>query len=99
MVKVKVNFYGVIKDAVSEPQVEVQMPGEFTMRQLLDNLRERYGDKFKDGIFDEQYGVKTYVRFFVNREPVDNFELDKKLKIDGENAETAILVMPSSEGG
>lgn len=99
MVNVKVNFYGVIRDAVSKPQVEVQMPAEFTMRQLLDNLKEKYGDKFKDGIFDEQHGVKNYVRFFVNREAVDNFELDKVLKVYGESAETDILVMPSSEGG
>lgn len=99
MVKVKVSFYGVIKDAVKEPQVEVQMSDAFTMRQLLESLREKYGDKFKSSIFDEKYGVKTYVRFFVNKEPLDNFELDKELRINGENAETAILVMPSSEGG
>lgn len=99
MVKVKVNFYGVVKDAVKKPRAEVRMPEEFTMRQLMDNLEKTCGDKFKDGIFDEQYGVKTYVRFFVNREPLDNFEIDKKLKINGEVAEVIILVMPASEGG
>lgn len=99
MIKVKVNFYGVFKDTVSEPQVEVQMPEEFTLRQLLDNLRARYGEKFEEGILDQHCGVKSYVRFFVNRESVDNFELDKKLKINGESAETAILILPTSEGG
>ena len=99
MVKVKVNFYGVLKDSVSEPQTEVQMPGEFTLRQLLDSLTKRYGDKFQEGILDKHSGVKSYIRFFVDREPVDNFELDKQLVIKGESAEAAILILPTSEGG
>lgn len=99
MITVKVNFYGVVKDIVNEPQVEVQIPDEFTLRQLLDNLKNKFGEKFQEGILDKHCGVKSYVRFFVNREPVDNFDLDKKLKISGDIADTAILVLPTQEGG
>lgn len=99
MVKIKVNFYGVIKDSVIEPHTEVQMPEEFTLRQLLNSLKEIHGEKFQEGILDRHCGVKSYVRFFVNREPVDNFELDKQLNVGGDSAEAAILVLPTSEGG
>ena|SRR3990167_1912757 len=99
MVTVQVNFYGVIKDAVSKPQAEIQMPGRFTLRQLLGALKEVCGDKFQDSIFDEKFGVKNYVRFFIDKEPLDNFELDKEIKANGETINTSILVMPASEGG
>lgn len=99
MVKVKVSFFGVLKDIVNEPQVEVQISEEFTLRQLLDKLRIRLGKKFQEGILDQHCGVKSYVRFFVNREPVDSFDLDRKLKANGGSVETAILVLPTQEGG
>ena len=99
VIRVRVNFYGVVKDIVNEPQVEIQLPDEFTLRQLLDNLKEKFGEKFQEGILDKHCGVKSYVRFFVNKEPVDNFDLDKKLKISGDIADTAILVLPTQEGG
>lgn len=99
MVTIRVNFYGVIKDAVSKSHVEIQMPVSFTLRHLLDNLKKECGDKFQDSIFDEEHGVKNYVRLFVNKEPLDNFELDKEIKATGEIIETSILVMPASEGG
>ncbi|GEM_PF-5944052 len=99
MVKVTVSFYGVTKDSVSEPETEVQMPQEFTLRQLLGSLKERYGEKFEEGILDPHCGVKSYVRFFVNRESVDNLDLDRQLKVRGDSAEAAILVIPTSEGG
>lgn len=99
MVTIRVSFYGVIKDAVSKAQVEIQMPANFTLRQLLDNLRETYGDKFQDSIFDEKFGVKNYVRFFLNKEPVDNFDIDNEIEARGEIIQTSILVMPASEGG
>ena len=99
VITAKVSFYGVIKDIVSEPQVEIQVLDEFTLRQLLDKLKEKFGEKFQEGIMDKHCGVKSYVRFFVNREPVDNFDLDKRLKISGDIADTAILVLPTQEGG
>ena len=99
VITAKVSFYGVIKDIVNEPQIEIQIQDEFTLRQLLDNLGEKFGKNFQEGILDKHCGVKSYVRFFVNREPVDNFDLDKKLKISGNIAETAILVLPTQEGG
>lgn len=99
MAKIKVNFYGVTKDSVNGPYTEVQMPEKFTLRQLLNILKEIHGEKFEEGILDKHCGVKSYVRFFVNREPVDNFDLDKQLSTGGDSAEAAILVMPTSEGG
>ena len=99
MVKVKVNFYGVLKDSGMEPQTEVLMPQEFTLRQLVDSLHKKYGKKFEEGVLDKHCGVKSYIRFFLNREAVDNFDLDKKLNISGDSVEAAILVLPTAEGG
>ena len=98
-IRVKVSFYGVIKDAVSEPTIEVQMPNKFTLRQLLNNLGDKCGESFRESVLDDQYGVKNYVRLFVNKELIDNLDLDRELGIAERSVDASILIMPSFEGG
>lgn len=99
MVKITVNFYGVIKGTLAEPKIEVEMPEVFSVRQLLDALRNKCGEKFAESVVDE-YGIpRPHVRMFINKEAVDNYDLDFKWKINGLEAESSVLVLPTSEGG
>ena len=99
MVKVTVNFYGVVKGALAEPRVEVEMPAVFSVRQLLDSLRKKCGEKFAESVVDEYGRPRPHVRMFINKEVVDNYDLDSKWEISGLEAESSILVLPTSEGG
>ena len=99
MVKVTVNFYGVVKGTLAEPRVEVEMPAVFSVRQLLDSLRKKCGEKFAESVVDEYGRPRPHVRMFINKEVVDNYDLDSKWEISGLEAESSILVLPTSEGG
>ncbi len=99
MVKVTVNFYGVVKATLAEPRVDVEMPEVFTVRQLLDSLQNKCGEKFAQSVVDEHGIPRPHVRMFINKEAVDNYDLDSKWKISGTEAESSILVLPTSEGG
>ncbi len=100
MIRIKVKFYGVIKDIIKEPAAEFEMPDGATMADLLDVMRLRYGDAFAQRVLDERIGVRTYVKLFLNDEEVDNDAVSStRLSTTSDRAEATVYVMPSSTGG
>jgi MoaD family protein len=96
MATVKVSFYGVVKDAVDQPYVEVEIPQGATVRDLLQLLAQRYGDSFAQRVLDATTGIKTYVRIFINDRDID--DLDTPIA-DGPVAEATVYVLPATMGG
>ncbi len=100
MTKVKVKFHGVIRDITHAPTTEIELKDGATVKDLLDNLHQKYGRDFYDRVLDDMVGVRTYVRLFLNNEEVDNTKLDTtKVVVDGSAAEAMLYVMPASTGG
>ena len=100
MVVARVKFYGVVRDIVSSPQVELEMSQqEPSLRQVLAHLAEKYGKKFTERVLDSGCGVKPYVKLFVNSEEIDSSKLDTKLQIKNGSAEVTVYILPATEGG
>lgn len=100
MVVARVKFYGVVRDIVSSPQVELEMSQqEPSVRQVLTQLAEKYGKKFAERVLDIGCGVKPYVKVFINSEEIDSSELDTKLQIKDGSAEIIVYILPATEGG
>ena len=96
---IRVKFYGIIRDVVDGPQVELQLPQNSTVNDLLRSLADRYGDKFVERVFNSQGDLKTYVRVFINNQEVAGNFLTTRLVTEGESAEALVYVLPATTGG
>ena|SRR3989304_6632317 len=100
MLKVKVRFFGVIRDVTGGQTTEVEVGDDASIMDLVKQLHQQYGRAFYDRVMDEALGVRSYVKLFLNNEEVDNSKLaTTKLVRDGAAAEAMIYVMPASTGG
>lgn len=98
--KIKINFYGVIRDVINEPKIEISLPDNSTVLDLLNVLAERYGPKFADRLLTKNKRLQPYVRLFINNTNVDFHQLDMDLGSKGEStAEATVYVLPASMGG
>lgn len=48
--KVRVRYSGLVRNVVGKNEEEVQVPGDLTVRQLLQLLIERHGNSFRDSL-------------------------------------------------
>ncbi|HLE80900.1 MAG TPA: hypothetical protein VJA25_06380, partial [Dehalococcoidia bacterium] len=69
---IRVKFYGIIRDVVDGPQVEMQLPRGSRVIDLLRLLADKYGEKFAERVMTSQGGLKTYVKVFINNQEVDS---------------------------
>ena len=98
-VPIRVKFYGIIRDVVDGPQVEIQVDSDFTVKDLLGYLAQRYGEKFVERVMTSEGGLKTYVKVFVNNREVDSNNLSIPLNTEGEATEAMVYVLPATTGG
>ncbi len=96
---IRVKFYGIIRDVVDGPQVEMQLPQDSRVIDLLRSLVDRYGEKFAERVMTSQGGLKTYVKVFINNQEVDANHLNTQLVTEGESAEALVYVLPATTGG
>jgi molybdopterin converting factor small subunit len=98
MIPVRVKFYGWIRDVVDGPEAEVSLPEESSIKDLVDLLVERYGPGFAERVLEGRRGFKSYVKFFLNEEEIN--DLEARLKKEGQNAVQAMVyVMAAMDGG
>ncbi len=96
---VRVKFYGIIRDVVDGPEVEMQLPQGSTVIDLIHSLADRYGQKFVERVMTSQGGLKTYVKVFINNQEVDSSSLTTRVVTEGESTEALVYVLPASTGG
>jgi molybdopterin converting factor small subunit len=96
---VRVKFYGVIRDVVDGPQVELELSRDSTVRDLLRSLADRYGEGFVERVMDSQRGIKTYVRLFINDNEIGNDSLDTRLATGEAPLQALVYVLPATTGG
>jgi molybdopterin converting factor small subunit len=61
--KVKVKYYGLIQNVVDNFESETCVSDDATVRELLESLAKRYGDKFRTMVFtsDQQLAPLTVI--------------------------------------
>lgn len=65
MGKVVVDFYFAVKKVVGQPKIELEMQ-DATLKSLLDELAEKFGNKFNELLFDQNKKVKPFFNIMVN---------------------------------
>ncbi len=98
---IEIRFYGLIRDIVGDAQLEMRLPPDSTVADLLDALVERYGERFRQRVMDGPESLSRFVELMVNGRQVDRDALDTQLA-DADQGQTAVvnvLVLPPSAGG
>ena len=96
--KIRVKFYGTIRDIVKDKEVELDGNGLLRVRDIINIFIERYGDKFKNRILTTNGNLQSYVRVFINDESLDYRELNKEI-VNERDSEVLIYILPAQMGG
>lgn len=97
---VKVSFYGVYRNFLARPGLEVELPVEATARDLLNELSRLLGEKFRQRIISEEGGLHSHVGLSVNDRLVRPSEIDERLQAgDDPHPHVSVLFVPPMFGG
>ncbi|MEM2609875.1 MAG: MoaD/ThiS family protein [Candidatus Bathyarchaeia archaeon] len=64
MGKVKVKFYGVLAEAIQGKEADIEAS---TLQQLLDALTAKYGDPFKEKIYNNDGTLRRFINILTER--------------------------------
>ena len=91
MGKVKIHYYGLIRNIVDKEEVEVHLSDDDTVRDLLHSLVQSYGDGFRSMVLTPEWELLHIAMIHVNDRDIN--ELDGlNTKLEG-NSELSITVL------
>ena len=93
--KVTILLFAALKEVAGKKRVELTFDQSLTLKDLMTELSERYGKKFYRFVFDEDGRFKSYIRFFINEEPVKASEVEQINLKDGD----IVAIIPPVSGG
>ncbi len=97
MSKVKVIYYGLIKNKVDSQDDEIHISGEATVRELLRLLVERHGNEFRDKLLTSDWQLQPLVMIHLNGRDVNDIDgLNTKLT---DNSELSIMLLAYVQTG
>lgn len=101
LTRVKINFYGLIKDVVDKRSDEVALPAGASVEDLLQLLAKQYGERFRNRVLTKQGQLQRTVKLVVNNQPIDPADLGSSLTAsnDSSSAEVTVLIFPPVFGG
>ena len=89
MARVKVKTFSVIRDVVGSDVIEVEVGTPETIGAVFDALLQRYGEAFKEKLWDRETGEMAPFLMRLNEEIIrSKFDMEKSIK-DGD--EIAII--------
>jgi len=92
MVKVKVTLFGALAKTAGEKSVEIEAS---RLKDAVDELIERYGERFKSKIYDEKGKVRRFVNIYINGKDIRFLNHMETQLNDGDN----ISIIPAVGGG
>jgi len=93
MGKVKVKFYGVLTEVTHEKEVEVEA---LTIKNLLDTLTAKYGNSFKEKIYNEECTtIRRFINIYVNGRDIRFINHINTALRNGDE----VVIIPAVSGG
>lgn len=93
--EVYVRLFTTLREIVGEWQLRFYLNGETSLRKLIDLLSERYGEKFRDYVYDEEGKFRDWLQFFINGVKISNSDVEGAILRDGD----VVAIIPPVGGG
>lgn len=91
----EVNFYATLRDIVGQKTVDIAIPENATIRELVDTIVERY-PLLRDKLLNEENNLWGYVHVFINGRDAPFLEDEMQTVIKPDDT---ISVFPAVGGG
>ncbi|HXG52762.1 MAG TPA: MoaD/ThiS family protein [candidate division Zixibacteria bacterium] len=95
--RVEVRFYGFIRDAASSSSRHFELSDRGSVRELLNAIIDRFGEKLRDRLLTRAGDLETNVQIFVEGERVA--EIDRPLADGRGEVEVRVFVLSATAGG
>ena len=93
--KVEVKFFTSLREITGKKSDEIQLQNVITVEELLTLLSEKYGEKFREYIYNKKGKVQDFLSFLVNGKNINVLQgFDTELK-EGD----IIAIIPPVGGG
>ena len=94
-IRVKVKFFTTLREIVGKREEQIEFSQVVTVEELLKQLTQKYGKKFKDYVYDEKGEVRSHLHFLINGQSTTTLQ-DFKTKLrEGDQ----IAILPPVGGG
>jgi len=94
-VRVKVRFFTILREIVGKREEQIEFSQAVTVEELLKQLSKKYGEKFKDYVYDEKGEVRSYLQFLINGQGITTLQGFKTKLKEGDQ----IAILPPVGGG
>lgn len=93
--KVTVKFFTTLREIVGKPKEEMELSEVATVKELLHQLQEKYGEKLTHYLYDEKGKVRGHLHLLINGRSITTQQgLMTKLK-----ESDVIAILPPVGGG
>ena len=96
-VSVKVWLYGSLANVVEQRPLELPLPQGFSVSDVMAELGQRYGEEFREHVFDTDGRKTRLCRVFVDGMPAD--DVDVPVHTGSTQAEVEMILLTAIEGG
>ncbi len=94
--KIKVQYFAVVRELANKREDDLDVRDGSTVLDILRILAQRYGEKFRDYVFDTKTGApRSYLQFLVNGDSISNLNGLSTPLTDG----SALVLIPPVGGG
>ena len=92
--RLKLKYIATFRYVTGKRSEELEVKDSFKLADLLDLLVKRYGEKFRELVFDKDGGLNEYSMVLVNGKVVNQ----EKLKLNLKDGDT-VCFLPFVDGG
>ena len=94
-IRVKVRFFTSLREIVGKKEEQIEFSRTVTVEELLRQLSQKYGKRFRDYVYDEKGEVRSHLHFLINGQSTTTLQGFKTQLKEGDQ----IAILPPVGGG
>lgn len=94
-IRVKVRFFTTLRELLGKREEQMEFPQAGTVEELLKQLSQKYGKRFRDYIYDDKGEVRSHLHFLINGQSTTTLQGFKTRLKEGDQ----VAILPPVGGG